>query len=65
MVNGRIAGFYDDRKRGREDEEDDDNELVVMEDVNGVYEVERVVEMKKKKVSVVCNQLKSFQIGHN
>ena len=42
-------------KRRREDEEEEEkyeDELVIGEEQNGVYEVERVVEMKKKKVSL-------------
>ena len=52
-VVGRVAGFYEERKRRREDDEEEngEDELVIGEEQNGVYEVERVVEMRKKKVS--------------
>ena len=46
-------GFYEERKRRREDdeEENEEDELVIGEEQNGVYKVEKVVEMRKKKVS--------------
>ena len=52
-VVGRVAGFYEERKRRREDDEEENEEdkLVIGEEQNGVYKVEKVVEMRKKKVS--------------
>ena len=56
-VGGRVAGFYEEKpisKRRRKDEGNEENKLVVGEEGNGiyVYEVERVMEMKKKNVSL-------------
>ena len=67
-VGGRVAGFYEEKpvsKRRREDEENEENKLVVGEEGNGIYEVERVMEMKKKNVSLgmlKCNRRRVYRL---
>ena len=62
VVAGRVAGFYGVMSRIREDEDEEmrcRENLVIGGDDNGVYAVERVVGMKRKKVSlfIVVDQL--------
>ena len=66
-VGGRVAGFYEKpvSKRRREDEENEENKLVVGEEGNGIYEVERVMEMKKMNVSLgmlKCNRRRVYKL---
>ncbi len=57
-ASGRVAGFYSEEDRGlrrrldevNEKELEDIENQQVLGDNNGVYEVERIVEMKKRKV---------------
>ena len=57
LVVGRVAGFYEEIRRREQDEEgDEESELVIGDEQNGIYEVERVVEMRKMKV---CQEMTS------